>query len=42
MIEAIKASDYEKVVQPCQDHLRLPSGTYIASLEQRFGLAGRL
>jgi DNA-binding GntR family transcriptional regulator len=40
MIEALKASDREKLVQLCRDHLRASRDTYIASLEQRFGKAG--
>jgi DNA-binding GntR family transcriptional regulator len=40
MIEALKASDRERLVQLCQDHLRPARDTYIAALEQRFGKAG--
>jgi DNA-binding GntR family transcriptional regulator len=40
MIDAIKASDREKLVQLCREHLSPSRDTYIASLEQRFGKAG--
>jgi DNA-binding GntR family transcriptional regulator len=40
MIEALKASDREKLVQLCREHLSPSRDTYIASLEQRFGKAG--
>jgi DNA-binding GntR family transcriptional regulator len=41
MIEALKASDREKLVQLCRDHLSPSRDTYIASLEQRFGRTGQ-
>jgi DNA-binding GntR family transcriptional regulator len=40
MIEALKASDREKLVQLCREHLSPSRDTYIATLEQRFGKAG--
>jgi DNA-binding GntR family transcriptional regulator len=40
MIEALKASDREKLVQLCRAHLSPSRDTYIASLEQRFGRTG--
>jgi DNA-binding GntR family transcriptional regulator len=40
MIEALEASDREKLVQLCREHLSPSRDTYIASLEQRFGKAG--
>jgi DNA-binding GntR family transcriptional regulator len=40
MIEALKASDREKLVQLCREHLSPSRDTYIASLEQRFGRTG--
>ena len=41
-IEAINASGHEEADKLCQEHLRLPWDTYVASLEQRFGPARRL
>jgi DNA-binding GntR family transcriptional regulator len=40
MIEALKASDPEKLIQLCRAHLSPSRDTYIASLEQRFGRTG--
>jgi DNA-binding GntR family transcriptional regulator len=40
MIEALKASDREKLIQLCRAHLSPSRDTYIASLEQRFGRTG--
>ncbi|MBQ0821726.1 GntR family transcriptional regulator [Microvirga terrae] len=40
MIEALEASDRERLIQLCQDHLRPAREAYIASVEQRFGKAG--
>ncbi|MGO4525450.1 GntR family transcriptional regulator [Microvirga sp. 2MCAF35] len=39
MIEALRSSDREKLVQLCRDHLKPSRDAYIASLEQRFGRA---
>jgi DNA-binding GntR family transcriptional regulator len=40
MIEALKASDRDRLVQLCWEHLSPSRDTYIASLEQRFGKTG--
>ncbi|MBA1157354.1 GntR family transcriptional regulator [Microvirga mediterraneensis] len=39
MIEALRASDRERLVQLCRDHLKPSRDAYIAALEQRFGKA---